>query len=82
MDITLEKVARQKKISRDIVKEILDFGVTESQKFDIIFNICLSLEDNQAMKEITNMIKKYKTSVNKEKEENNILNNEKKIILS
>ena len=81
--VKLEKLAREKQEARNIVAEILNFGVTEQQKFDIIHGICLSLESNEALKEITNILKKYREVINKEeKEVNNITDNDKsKIIL-
>ena len=36
-DVKLMRSARLKKESRDITKQILDFGVKEEQKLDIIF---------------------------------------------
>ena len=42
---------------RDIVKKIVNFGVTENQKIQIIKLIALELEDNAMMKEITALLK-------------------------
>jgi len=74
MTIELEKSAKQKEESRKIVKEIINFGVKEQQKYDIIFNLALTLESNNALKEITTVIKKYMTTINTETEEGNINN--------
>jgi len=74
MTIELEKAAKRKQESRQIVKEIIDFGVKEQQKYDIIFNLALTLENNNALKEITSVIKKYMTTINTESEEGNINN--------
>ena len=81
--VKLEKLAREKQKSRDIVAEILNFGVNEQQKYDIIHGICLSLENNEALKNITSVLKKYREVINKEEEaDNNISDNDKpKIIL-
>ena len=38
--------------SREIVKEIVNFGVTESQKIQIIKLLSLELEDGNLMREI------------------------------
>ena len=76
--VKLEKLARDKQKSRDIVKEVLNFGVTEQQKFDIIHGIVISLENNKAMKDIIEVIKKYRETINKEEETDN---NKNKIIL-
>lgn len=74
MTIELEKAAKRKQESRQIVKEIISFGVKEQQKYDIIFNLALTLENNNALKEITSVIKKYMTTINTESEEGNINN--------
>lgn len=64
--IQLEKKAREKKESRDIVKTIIDFGVSEDQKVDIMYNLSLTLENNKAMKEIIAVLNKFKTAINNE----------------
>ena len=81
--VKLEKLAREKQRAREIVQEIVAFGVTEQQKLDIIFNLSLNLENNDAMKDITASLKKYREVINKEEEaDNNISDNDKpKIIL-
>ena len=55
-NILLEKEAKRKQESRDIVKEITNFGVTENQKIDIMFCLALTLENNSALKEITEVL--------------------------
>jgi len=81
--VKLEKLAKEKQKSREIVKEILNFGVTEQQKLDIINGITVSLENNEALKDISNVLKKYREIINKEEEkDNNInMNSNNKIIL-
>tara|TARA_R110002167_G_scaffold89783_3_gene242234 strand:+ start:2684 stop:2944 length:261 start_codon:yes stop_codon:yes gene_type:complete len=81
--VKLEKLAREKQKSREIVDEIMKFGVTEQQKLDIIFNLSLTLESNQLMKDINEILKKYRETINKDEEtDNNISDNDKpKIIL-
>jgi len=81
--VKLEKLAKQKQQSREIVNEILSFGVSEQQKYDIIHGLCLSLENNKALKSIAETLKKYREVINKEEEtDNNISDNNKpKIIL-
>ena len=77
MEKRLEKIALEKEESRKIVKEITSFGVSESQKIDIMYFLSLTLEDNNNMKEISKYLLNFKSSINKEeKTENNI----KKII--
>ena len=81
--VKLEKLAREKQKSREIVSEIINFGVTEQQKLDIIFNLSLTLESNQMMKDINEILKKYRETINKdENTDNNISDrNKPKIIL-
>ncbi len=81
--VKLEKLAKEKQEAREIVVEVLNFGVTEQQKLDIIHGISLSLENNKALKEVTDVIKKYREVINKEEEtDNNISDSDKpKIIL-
>ena len=66
--VKLEKIARERAESRQIVKQILDFGITEEQKLDIIYELALNLNNNQAMKDIVNLLKKYRDTINKEEE--------------
>lgn len=73
----LKKIANQKKISREIVHEITNYGVSEDQKIDIIYFLAMTLNDNEQMKEICNLVKKYKSDVSSETGSKN----DKKIIL-
>ena len=43
--------------SRNIVKEILDFGTSEKEKLKIIELLCLELENTEIMKQIISIIK-------------------------
>ena len=79
MNIKLEKEVQRKKEAREIVKKILDFGVTENQKLDIMFNLALTLESRNAFDEIVEVLKKYKVDINKE-ENSNYTKNSKKIL--
>jgi len=81
--VKLEKLARDKQKSREIVQEIINFGVTEQQKYDVMHDICLSLENNEALKNIIAVLKKYRESINKEEETDNNINdnNKPRIIL-
>tara|TARA_B100001093_G_scaffold485513_1_gene519948 strand:+ start:22838 stop:23095 length:258 start_codon:yes stop_codon:yes gene_type:complete len=80
--VKLEKLAREKQKSREIVQEIINFGVTEQQKYDIIHGICLSLENNEALKNIVETLKKYRETINKDEQaDNNVKDNKPKIIL-
>ena len=82
-DISLKKILNHKKITRDIVKEIIDFGVTEDQKIDILFNLSLNLQNNELMKELAKVLKKYKNNINKDQDSNKLLSSDdNKIILT
>ena len=82
MNIELENKAKRKKQSRDIVKEIIKFGVTEDQKYDIMFNLALTLENNIALKSITKELKNFITTINNDQEDNTIkIDNKRKIII-
>ena len=70
-DIRISRLAKLKQESREITKQIIDFGVTEEQKIDIMFNIAMNLESNTAMKEITAVLKKFMEKINIEEEEDN-----------
>jgi len=78
-DIELIQIAKRKKESREISKQILDFGVSEDQKIDIMFNIAMTLENHESMKELTSILKKFINSINKE-EDDNIIENKSKIL--
>tara|TARA_Y100000992_G_scaffold302045_1_gene274701 strand:- start:5029 stop:5283 length:255 start_codon:yes stop_codon:yes gene_type:complete len=79
--VKLEKLAKEKNQSREIVKEILTFGVSEQQKLDIINGLVVSLEDNKALKDISEILKKYREVINKEEESDNNIKEQNKIIL-
>ncbi len=70
-DIKTIKLAKRKQESREITKKIIDFGVTEDQKIDIMFNLAMTLESNIAMKEITSTLKKFIEKFNNDEEEDN-----------
>jgi hypothetical protein len=79
--VKLEKLAKEKQQSREIVKEILTFGVTEQQKLDIINGLVVSLENNEALKDISEILKKYREVINKEEDTDNNIDKQNKIIL-
>ena len=70
--VELEKTAKDRKKARDITKEILNFGVNEQQKLEIIYELTLNLENNVLIKELVEVIKKFRSSINKDEEENKI----------
>ena len=79
--VKLEKLAREKQKAREIVKEILNFGDSEQQKLDIINGLVISLENNDALKDLSEVLKNYREIINKEEETDNNTNKQNKIIL-
>tara|TARA_R110000868_G_scaffold234265_2_gene487960 strand:- start:1057 stop:1317 length:261 start_codon:yes stop_codon:yes gene_type:complete len=77
-------VLNKKQEARKICKTILEFGVTDDQKIEIMSNLALSLENNEIMKDVVNFLKKFGRNFNEE--ENNINidkdNNKNKILLN
>ena len=70
-DIRTVKLAKRKQESREIAREVINFGVTEDQKIDIMFNIAMTLENHNAMKEITSVLKNFLEKINNDEEEDN-----------
>ena len=66
--VKLEKIAKQRKEARDIASQILKYGITEQQKYDIIFELAISLENNSALKDVTSILKKYRETINNDLE--------------
>jgi len=67
--IKMNRDAKRKTESRKIVNEILNFGVTENQKIDIIYFLSLTLENNESMKKITTFLKDFKIDLNQEEKD-------------
>tara|TARA_B100000214_G_C23617824_1_gene468106 strand:+ start:182 stop:430 length:249 start_codon:yes stop_codon:yes gene_type:complete len=80
-DVKMIQVAKRKKESREIAKQVIDFGVKEDQKIDIMFNIAMTLENNLAMKEITDVLKKFRENINKKEDNDNIEERSNKILI-
>jgi hypothetical protein len=55
-----EKFATESEIARKIVKEIGDFGVNERQRWMIIHQLALELENHEEMRELIGLIKELK----------------------
>ena len=77
------KLINQRNEARKICKTILEFGVSDEQKIEIMFNLALSLENSENMKEIAVFLKKFNTNFNTEENSNtiDIDNNKNKILL-
>jgi len=54
---TSEKLAEESSIARKIVKEISDFGVSERQRYLIMYYLSLELEDIQKVQLISSFLK-------------------------
>ena len=72
MSKKLEREAKLKEESRKIVKEIEAFGINDDQKIDVMYFLCLTLNDNNKLKEISGFLKKFKKNINNDKSNNNI----------
>ena len=79
--MNLKLDSREKQKAREIVKEVLNFGVSEQQKLDIINGLVISLENNDALKDLSEVLKNYREIINKEEETDNNTNKQNKIIL-
>ena len=83
MSKNVSKIVTDRSKAREIVKEILDFGVNEDQKMHIMYLLAINLDSVKNMKEITNFLKKYQEGINTEKEDDKIKSsNPQKIILT
>jgi len=80
-DVKLIRSAKLRKESREIASKILEFGVKEEQKIDIMFNLAITLENNIAMKEIVETLKKFRESINTQEEDDNNSTKSNKILV-
>ena len=80
-DVKLIISAKLRKESREIASKILEFGVKEEQKIDIMFNLAITLENNIAMKEIVETLKKFRESINTQEEDDNNRTKSNKILV-
>jgi len=81
--VSRTKLINQRNEARKICKTILEFGVNDEQKIEIMFNLALALESSENMKEIAVFLKKFNTNFNTDENSNNIDidNNKNKILL-
>ena len=79
----IQKISTDKSKAREIVNEILNFGVNEQQKLHIMFLLALNLESNEKMREISDFMKKFQERVNEDEEDVKMESSKtKKIILT
>jgi hypothetical protein len=58
-----EKLANEKQIARQIVKEINNFGINERQRWMIIHMLAMEMENMDDLRELTSFIKEYKSDI-------------------
>ena len=51
-----EKLIKDKAKAREIVQTVLDYGVNQTQITQMIYLLSMELENNDLMKQITNLI--------------------------
>lgn len=74
------KIINDRKKARDIVQEIMRFGVNQNEIMHIIYLLSLNLESGDQMRDITSVVKKYTEDINTENKED-IIKSKPKIIL-
>lgn len=55
-----EKLAAESQVARQIVREIDHFGINDRQRWLVIYNLALELENIDEMKKLTSFIKEVK----------------------
>ena len=78
------RVITDRSRAREIVSEIIRYGVNDAQIIHIMNLLALNLEDNKKMKEIVSELKKFDESINTEDSEGSIIsvNTNNKVILN
>ena len=61
-ELQTEKIAEEYKVVREIAKEISNFGINERQRWLLIYQIALELENINDLQELTAFIKELKGS--------------------
>ena len=59
-----DKLAEENNQARKIVSEIFNFGISERQKWLIMYYLALELEDVEKMQELTSVIKEINPNIN------------------
>tara|TARA_R100000030_G_scaffold90297_1_gene74898 strand:- start:112 stop:357 length:246 start_codon:yes stop_codon:yes gene_type:complete len=72
MSKKIKKEIEDRKIAREITKTIIDYGVNDNQKLEIMHLLSLELESNDSMKEISKFLKKFTVKFNTKEQESNI----------
>lgn len=58
-----EKLAKEKQMAREIIKEINNFGITERQRWMLMYMLALEMENVDDLREVTSFIKEHKGDV-------------------
>ena len=74
----MEKLIKEISACRNIVNEIMNFGVSQDQILQIIYQLALELENREHLTEIICLVKKLKENIDVQSEE--ILNNSNLIL--
>ena len=72
MSRKIKKEIEDRKVAREITKTIVQYGVNDNQKLEIMYLLSLELESNKEMKEISKFLKKFTVKFNTEEQEDNI----------
>ena len=78
----MKKITTDRSVARDIVNEILNFGINQDQLIHVMFLLALNLESNEKMREITSFLKKFQEKINTEEDGDTIKPSKPKIILT
>ena len=71
----IDKMYNERTECRQIVSEIMNFGVTESQKIRILYLLALEIENNDLMKKISLLCKEEleKFNIDEDVQKNHII---------
>lgn len=58
-----DKLAKESQIARQFVKEMNDFGINDRQRWLVIYNLALELEDVESLREIVGLVKELKPEI-------------------
>jgi hypothetical protein len=61
-ELESEKLSKDKNIAREIVKEISNFGISDRQRWLVIYFLALEAENHFEMQALTDLIKELKST--------------------
>jgi hypothetical protein len=59
-----DSLAEENTVARKIVSEISNFGVSDRQRYLIMYYLCLELEDIEKVQEISSFLKEVRPDIN------------------